>query len=572
MGSRAAAVKAAPSPPIMSLFSNIHAPSKEHKQIAFHRGGRRARVVAFQGALISCDFGALGRASRRSKADAHFAHARAHLSCAISRPCKDALSARFSGAESLKERLLPAGDALSSHRLHRERLIPLQYSVRWKLRRRLRRRSRKDRQATSQESASSPESPPKRFGPSLHSLFFTAACMAVLFLVCYTFPVLLPEDQVPPLGVLLLQLSLGMLALVAGVSALQSFTVDSLAGQLLERDPLLPPEWHCLYLPEANRAFYYNSETRVAQWEAPPLLPGPVTPTRTGAWLTVTYFLNGLSQQLAGILQPLMTAGLYATSLTSLWWCLTALYGARQLRGGLALFASACLLALPQPLPFLILRLSSEPYSTALSGVIASRVESALSVALLASLVPQLCSSLGTLHRAAKARLPKCHFRYDSTWALRLIFALCPAVSWRLKPYAFQLSRHRFAQIPLPSRVPLSIPVPRWELFGRSWTAILYAAPMVLPLARLLAAAEAAKAQSLGSSALCSLLLSSRPLQISACVSVVSVLLWRQKVVYAAAVEKQEKVVEGVELDSLDQKILADFDERLLVEPEREED
>jgi hypothetical protein len=94
---------------------------------------------------------------------------------------------------------------------------------------------------------------------------------------------------------------------------------------------------------------------------------------------------------------------------------------------------------------------------------------------------------------------------------------------------------------------------------------------MVLPLARLLAAAEAAKPQGLDSSALCSLLLSSRPLQISAGVSVASVLLWRQKAAYAAAVEKHEKI-EGVELVSLDQKILADFDERLLVEPKREED
>jgi hypothetical protein len=182
---------------------------------------------------------------------------------------------------------------------------------------------------------------------------------------------------------------------------------------------------------KSQQGLYYNSETRAVQWEAPPLLPGPVTPTKTGAWLTVTYFLNGLSQQLAGVLQPLITAGLYATSLISLMWCLTALYGAQELRGGVAFFTSACLLALPQPLPFLILILSSAPYSTALSGVIASQVESALSVALLASLVPQLCSSLGTLHRAAQARLPKCHFRYDSTWALRLI---CPAVSWRLKP------------------------------------------------------------------------------------------------------------------------------------------
>lgn len=119
------------------------------------------------------------------------------------------------------------------------------------------------------------------------------------------------------------------------------------------------------------------------------------------------------------------------------------------------------------------------------------------------------------------------------------------------------------ALLPLFSRVPFQAPVPRWELLTSSWRALLYAAPMVLPLARLLAAATAANPQGLAPGKLYNLVLCSRPVQMSACVSAVAFLLERQRAGYEVALAERGK--EGAEVENLDKKLLADFD-RMLVD------
>jgi hypothetical protein len=213
-------------------------------------------------------------------------------------------------------------------------------------------------------------------------------------------------------------------------------------------------------------------------------------------------------------------------------------------------------------------KLGLTPLQACLNGSIAKAFETLLSVALAARLVSNLCSFSATLMRAARARAPFSNLSLDRRPFLRLLCALCPALSWRLQPWAFNLDRERFVLLPLPYDVPLPVWVPKWELLGRSWTALLFAAPVVLPLARLLAAATVVQPVKTGS--FLDLVVGSRVVQISAFVSVVSFLLGRQRDAYTAAIEQHctvkssgAEIEDGVTWENVDKEVLADFDSRL---------
>ncbi|GAQ78293.1 hypothetical protein KFL_000100580 [Klebsormidium nitens] len=268
---------------------------------------------------------------------------------------------------------------------------------------------------------------------------------------------------------------------------------------------------------------------------------------------------------LGGVLQPLVTVGLYWSKFVTLRWCAFALLGGKsQLGAGTVLFLSAAFFVLPQPLPFFILLLSRSRWSARLSGTLIARLESLLCVALLVSALPGLRLTFRVFHRAAKEGLPKCPLpSWDCESSRTLLIALFPALNWTLHPYALDWTSDRVALLPLPCRVPLPVPVPRWELLTSSWRALLYAAPMILPLARLLAAAAAAKPQGLSAGTNCTLVLCSRPVQMSAFVSVVELLLVRQGEACATALE-QKMETEEAEIESLDKKLLEDFDRMLI--------
>jgi hypothetical protein len=333
-----------------------------------------------------------------------------------------------------------------------------------------------------------------------------------------------------------------------------------------QRDPRLPPEWHNLLDATQNRTVYYNSLTTATQWEPPALLPGSVaapTVLNTPA-LIVFYILRGLLQLVIGLLKPLMTVGVYFSLLSPGWYLLSSMKTGAHSHWA-SLLSSISFLVLPQPLPLVILGLA---YFVPLPRIPVSPYESFLSLALLASLLPEILSFMSALARAARARLPA----YDLAWDFRLqrqfLCALCPALSWRFWPSAFRLSFDRVALLPLPFGVPLQFPGPKWELIGRSWTALLYAAPMVLPLARLIQA-HLESVEPLKLADFCGLVLKSRPLQMSVLVSVVAFVLRKHREMYAAAVEEraeEERVgsaEEATSLENLDQKLLEDFDQRL---------
>ncbi|GAQ78296.1 hypothetical protein KFL_000100610 [Klebsormidium nitens] len=358
------------------------------------------------------------------------------------------------------------------------------------------------------------------------SLALSACTASLALLVCAFFPAVKPAAATLNYAIAVQGLA-SLLAYFSAEYTLLAFEKDSrMSGQLLERDPALPPDWHTLFDRKTNRVYFYNS-------------------------------------QLGGILQALVTVGLYWSTVATLFWCTSAVYGAKQLGMGTSFFLAAAFLALPQPLPLVVLALSLRP--SVIGGTLAARFESALCVTLLISVLSGLCSTLATIDRAAKARLPSCRLPWNCACFSRLLVALCPALSWRLHPYALRLDYARVALLPLLSRVPLQAPVPRWELLTFSWRALLYAAPMVLPLARLLAAAAAANPQGLAPGTLYGLVLHSRPVQMSACVSVVGFLFDRQRKAYEVALEEKKKELERAEVENLDKKLLADFD-RMLVE------
>lgn len=122
--------------------------------------------------------------------------------------------------------------------------------------------------------------------------------------------------------------------------------------------------------------------------------------------------------------------------------------------------------------------------------------------------------------------------------------ALCPATTWLLYPYAMDGPPSRVALLPLLSGVPFRVPVPRWELLGLSWRALLPAATLILPLVRLLAATAASAANPQGLSPgtiFTSLVLCSWPVQFSAFFSGLDVLLGRHRQAYDAALEQKTK-------------------------------
>jgi hypothetical protein len=345
-----------------------------------------------------------------------------------------------------------------------------------------------------------------------------------------------------------------------GWSCLQE---DARAARFQQRDFILPPDWHNLLDTKANRTFYYNSVTKTSQWELPGLLPEQISAPSslpTGG-LVASYLARGLLQIFASVFRTLMAAALY-TGLGVTWsYCIVSVLIFKEEIGCLSIFLhGACFLALPQPLPPVILALFF--FRIPLSSAYTSFFEPFLSLALLSSLIPEVLSFLRALARAARARIPALEFKIQP---LDLLCALCPALSWRVWPSALQLNFDRVSLLPLPYGVPFQVPVPRWERLGRSWMALLYAAPMVLPLTRILKDPTAMSAN-LGE--FLAPVLQSWPVQISVFISVVTFLLRKQREVYVAALEDRTKAVKaggGVSaaLEDLDKKILKDFDQRL---------
>lgn len=200
---------------------------------------------------------------------------------------------------------------------------------------------------------------------------------------------------------------------------------------------------------------------------------------------------------------------------------------------------AVCFFALPQPLPLIAIAIGSNPaFTPLLEGPTAFWWEVALSLALLGSLVPKARSLLETLEAAAREKLPPCETREDLSQLTALLRALCPGLGWRLHPYTFSLNFERVVILPLPRELPLPVPLPRWELLSQSVVALLYAAPLVLPLAKVLATATQPDAQPLAPVAALSLVLSSPALLVSVLASASTVLIRRQKDAYVRALER----------------------------------
>jgi hypothetical protein len=181
-----------------------------------------------------------------------------------------------------------------------------------------------------------------------------------------------------------------------------------------QRDPTLPPEWQNLLDATEKRTFCYNSVTKATQWEPPALLPGSVaapTVLNTPA-LIVFYILRGLLQLVTGLLKPLMTVGVYSGLLSPGWYLLSSMKTGAHSHWA-SLLSSISFLVLPQPLPLVILGLA---YFVLLSRIPVGPCESFLSLALLASLLPEVLSFLSALTRAARAGLPA----HDLAWDFRL--------------------------------------------------------------------------------------------------------------------------------------------------------
>jgi hypothetical protein len=108
-------------------------------------------------------------------------------------------------------------------------------------------------------------------------------------------------------------------------------------------------------------------------------------------------------------------------------------------------------------------------------------------------------------------------------------------------PYAFKRDFTRVALFPLPYDVPIAIPLPNWGLLTpfNCLVTLLFAAPVVLPLARLKQIAQCTSPVQL--SALCALVLKSAPVQIGVVTAVVTFLLRRRRDAYVAAVKLVEE-------------------------------
>jgi hypothetical protein len=319
-------------------------------------------------------------------------------------------------------------------------------------------------------------------------------------------------------------------------------------GQFQVRDPVLADEWHNVYHPTERRTFYYNSETKVATWASDSFSPSitlvkGVRPVLVrgdddftwGFWGTDTVLL------IMGALKLLITLGLYYRIGMTLLWPLGAISGTLQIDPWVGLVLSACSLALPQPLPLLVVHLGSLPLAS-LNGALATFFETPLCIGLLAFVAVTFRSYLARSREAAKAKVfPSSAVNWDAGSFLALVYSMCPVLSWRVHPYAFKLDFTRVMLFPLPYNVPIAIPLPNWDLLTlyNCLATLLFAAPVILPLARLKQIAQCTSPVQL--STFCALVLQSAPVQIGIVAAVVTFLLRRQRDAYVAAVKLVEE-------------------------------
>lgn len=332
------------------------------------------------------------------------------------------------------------------------------------------------------------------------------------------------------------------------------------------RETRLPPDWHNLHDPRTGRTFYYNTAARSARWNPPVLLTAPSKPpSRFGTWgIILSYALHGLWQQIRTLVPPVITTGLYFSGLRTITWCARFAFSQPSVTREFSIAVSAILLALPPPLGFLVIQLNTNGILLSSPGARARvhLIETALCIALPLSLLPSLRALLESLHRAARARLPYCNLDWDARAFAHLMCALCPALSWRTRPSALALDFSRVVLFPLPFGAILPLPVPRLELLGRSLTGLLFAATMVLPLAELVAKAMCTEPVIM--STLWAAIWRSQAVRIGVCVSVVELLITRQRVAYDAALKEAERSgEESYKIESHERKELEDFDRRL---------
>lgn len=166
-------------------------------------------------------------------------------------------------------------------------------------------------------------------GPSGASLALSACTASLVLFVCAFFP------GTKPAAVTLFEAIINQVMVSAGAffmarQTLVAFEEDSrMSGQVLNRDPGLPSDWHKLLDPKTNRVYYYNSISKTVQWDPPPssLVTKDSPGASPGLFGTLTLFSSGLFQQLGGILQALVTVGLYLSLFATRGWCACAVYG-----------------------------------------------------------------------------------------------------------------------------------------------------------------------------------------------------------------------------------------------------
>lgn len=385
--------------------------------------------------------------------------------------------------------------------------------------------------------------PSSEWGVSLFTVsFFGVSLLSVALMICAR------DATLVTLGVMLL------LAVISFAIAYGPLEEDARKGELQPRQPGLPPDWHNLYHPTKELTFYYNSETKVCQWEAPELLVTLAAPdvSQTSDDLVASYLAHGIGKLSSVLLKLPVTVALYLAPLYETLWLLRHAGRLGVWTSGVSVAAAA---ALPQPLPALVLALGPFAFGMDSSFVdifqatvtVAFVWESVLCLALLVSIGYGIHSLMATLKRAARARLPPCEPTGDSSLLTGLLCALCPGFGWRLHPFAFGLNFRRIVILPLPSKVPLPIPVPRWELLPGTLVAFLYATPVLLPLVRCLAAATESS-RALGPSTLLKILLSSPVFFVGVSAAVATVLVRKQKEAYETALAAVEGASNGAEL------------------------
>ncbi|GAQ90538.1 hypothetical protein KFL_006530040 [Klebsormidium nitens] len=387
-----------------------------------------------------------------------------------------------------------------------------------------------------------------------------------------------------------------LLAIIAcfAVPVYQILGIEAeLRGQFEPRRPELPPEWHNLYYPREKLPFYYNSVTKASQWEYPDLPTPPDEPdvSVTSDELVGSYLADGTGQLFSALLKLPVTLLLYYAPLFELQW-LIQLYKDHTIGGWSFWLLASAVAALPQPLPLLILALGgSQPAITPfLDGPVAVGWEAFLSLALLGSLASEVQSLIQTLDEAARARLPPRKMTADSSFLTNLVCALCPGLGWKLHPFALTLNFERIVIVPFLCKVPLRVPVPRWELLPGSLVALLFASPLVLPLARALSTPiEVAQAPersaymkffnvvskategALEPGVFIEAVISSPAVWVGVFVSVATVLIRKQKEAYESALMEWESEREKAAGENLGKEEKADQSNSLLLLEDIEE-